>query len=209
MTVLNFFFSEVFFILILPILQVLGLAYALGGYPVGLKVGIVNQEVTNELNCITFLQGNSSFIDSHYDCIFNYASCHFINEIRDEDAIKIYYNSEEEALRDAKRGKLTGVVSVSSNFSEYLMVLGSGVDREDDLPEGYINIRLDQSDMQITTFLQYRLYRSFQRFNKKMLKGCGLNEKLADLPMKFNTDYGSLENNFKLSIFPPIIMQLS
>lgn len=119
----------------------------------------------------------------------------------------MYYDSHDEAYRDAKRNKITGFVEISPHFTD--IMLGSKSDEKKDHLGNYgIDIHMDQTDLQITSFLEYRLYKAYESFNKKLLKRCGLNENLENVPMKFEKPiYGSFMSDFKNSMAPPTILQ--
>jgi hypothetical protein len=189
----------------LPILQILGLAYAVGGLPIGLKLGIINNEVTNSSMCNYYVKKSLSVLNADENCSVDYASCHFLNEIQENDIEKVYYNTFQEALMDAKRGRVSGIISIHHNVSELLTKMLMTGDFE-----SYIEINLDQSSLQLTTFLQTRLFRAYERFNERLLRNCKMNEKLWSIPVDFSeTFYGAIESDFKATLFPSVILQLS
>lgn len=75
------------FLFFFPIFQLICFYVAVGGNPIGLKVGIVNDEVNNFDDCF-----NSSLITTYvhdYSCDLHKVSCRFINQINDSVAIKV------------------------------------------------------------------------------------------------------------------------
>jgi hypothetical protein len=137
-----------------------------------------------------------------------YASCDLLSEITDDTAIKTYYDSYDEAYRDAKRNKITGFVEISPHFTEVMLRSKLEVKQNNHLDSYGIDIHLDQTDLQITSFLMYRLYKAYESFNKKLLKRAGLNENLESVPMKFEEPiYGSFMSDFKNSMAPAAILQ--
>lgn len=204
---LNVFFYSTFIASLFLLCAIMATFYfGPGRHPEGLKLGIANYE---EFDCSRFVHENASYKDHNDDCIFTHASCHFINEIRDNVATKIFYNSFDQAFQDAKKGKLIGVIAIKANFSNALKERIINYD-ENAIESSEISVYLDQSDLQITTFLQSRLYKAFQRFNKKLLKGCNHNEKVGEFPLKFETPiYGTFDGDFKISMMPVFLFQLS
>ncbi|CAG9805991.1 unnamed protein product [Chironomus riparius] len=198
--------AEVFFILILPVLQTLAFVYGIGSYPTGQKIGIINHEISDFTSCSPALLQNASYLNLNDTCVYNdKASCHLLNEIHDKDIKKLFYGSYEDALKDAKRGKLTGILEFSENFTDVIM--NPRDDETSTVREG-IAIHLDQSQFQTTTFVQYRLLNAYQKFNKKLHKGCNENEKVGELPMNFNESmFGTLDDDFKKTMFAPLMMQ--
>lgn len=59
----------------------------MGGFPEGLKLGIVNDEVEFISECSN--QSLKTFHIQDYDCYLNKISCRYINEINDSVAIKV------------------------------------------------------------------------------------------------------------------------
>ena len=109
-------------------------------------------------------------MDLNDTCVYNdKVSCHLLNEIHDKDIKKLFYGSYEEALKDAKKGKLTGILEFSENFTDVMM---NPRDEETSTVRNGIAIHLDQSQFQTTTFIQYRLLNAYQKFNKKLHNGC-------------------------------------
>lgn len=72
-----------------------------------------------------------------------------------------------------------------------------------------IQIYLDEGDFTISSFLRIRLWKAFERFNKKLLRHCNLNDKLEDSPMEIKTLYRQLEDNNIITVMPAMFSQLS
>lgn len=189
-----------------PLLQVLFFYLAIGGYPIGLKLGVVNEEASFS-DC-----HNSSLITTFVHdgtCDYNKVSCRFLNEINDSVAIKVYYNTFAEAFADAKKGKIIGFVNLAKNFTQAIdMVQTNGRFSDDGSAEASrINFYLDQSDIQITLFLQARIYQIYKHFSENLMSDCDLPMKLGDVPVEFEKPiYGSFTADFKHSMAPPMIM---
>lgn len=147
-------------------------------------------------------------MDINDTCVYNEkVSCHLLNEIQDKDIKKVFYDSYDVALKDAKSGTLTGIVVLSENFTDVMM---NPRDEELSTLRDGITIHLDQSQLQTTTFIQYRLLNAYQKFNKKLHNGCDQNEKIGEIPMNFNESlYGTLDDDFKKTMLAPLLLQLS
>lgn len=191
---------------LVPMLQVLFFYMAIGGYPIGLKLGVVNEEASFA-DC-----QNTSLITTfvHDDtCDYNKISCRFLNEINDTIAIKVYYDSFDAAFADAKKGKIIGFLMMAKNFTKSVEVIQDNGRASDDgsAEASRINFYMDQSDIQITLFLQARIYQIYKRFSRNLLSDCQLPEKIGDIPMEFEAPiYGSFTTDFKHSMAPPMIM---
>lgn len=191
---------------LVPMLQVLFFYMAIGGYPIGLKLGVVNNEASFA-DC-----QNTSLITTfvHDDtCDYNKISCRFLGEINDTVAIKVYYDSFEAAYEDAKKGKIIGFLTMAQNFTPAVQaVQDAGRFGDDGSAEASrINFHLDQSDIQITLFLQARIYQIYQKFSQSLLSDCQLPLRLGSSPISFEKPvYGSFTTDFKHSMAPPMIM---
>lgn len=123
----------------------------------------------------------------------------------------MFYDSYDEAYRDAKKGRIIGFFEISPHFTD--IMLRSKVEEkiQNRLSESAaIDIHMDQTDLQITSFLQYRLYKAYESFNKKMLRRLDINENLENVPMKFEKPiYGSFMSDFKNTMAPATIMQIA
>jgi hypothetical protein len=189
---------------IVPILQIVFFYMAIGGYPIGLKFGVINEEVAQYEDCF-----NTSLITTiaHDDtCDLNKVSCRFLHELNDSIAVKVPYTSYDEAFKDAKKGKIIGFMYFARNFTESLdSVQASGRFADDGSAENSrIAIRMDQSDLQLTFFLQARFYMTYKKFSQSMMADCNLPIKLGDIPVSFEEPiYGSFTTDFKHSMAPP------
>lgn len=134
------------------------------------------------------------------------ASCDLLYEITDDIATKIFYNSFDVAYHDAKHGLVTGFLEIPQNFTD-MMVRSKSEDGDDDFKQG-IDVHMDQTDLQITTFLQYRIIKAYGDFNKKFLRRLELNERLDDSLMKFEKPiFGNFMSDFRNSMAPATILQ--
>lgn len=192
---------------IVPMLQVVFFYLAIGGNPIGLKLGVVDDEIMNYEECF-----NSSLITTfiHDDtCDLQKVSCRFIHELDDSIAIKQYYKTYDEAFTAAKKGQIIGFIYFARNFTESLNAVQEQGRFADDgsADNSRIQIRMDQSDLQLTFFLQARFYQLYKTFAQNMMADCQLPIKLGTIPISFEEPiYGNFDNDFKNSMAPPMIM---
>ncbi|KAL7037052.1 hypothetical protein ACKWTF_009053 [Chironomus riparius] len=203
--------GEITFTILLPVVQVICFVFGMGGNPMGLRLGIVNYEVTDQTICSKYLYSTNYELNST-SCSFQRLSCYFLNEIQDESAIKVYYDSLEEAYKEAKAGKTFGFLSISSNFTGVINERKNDwqyiTEYENFTDANLIQIHLDESDYTISLFLHIRLMKAFERFNKKVLRDCDLNDKLEDIPMEINTLYRRLEDDNIATGMPALFSQV-
>ncbi|KAG5680648.1 hypothetical protein PVAND_010142 [Polypedilum vanderplanki] len=182
------------------------LMFGPGSDPRGLKIGIVNKEVLDPSYCKDYLRQNISYRNEFNDCIYEHLSCHFLNEIQDEDFIKVHYNNFNDSYKDAKQGKLIAVLEIQRNFSEALQYLHENFNANG-IEFSQVGVHLDQTDMQISTFVHNRLMKAYFKFAEKVMVGCKYNKDFVKPPLNISPMFGSLYKSFKKSILPLFILQ--
>ena len=180
---------------------------AVGGNPIGLKIAIVDDEVSSFKDC-----QNSSLITSFVHdntCDLHKVSCRFINHINDSVAIKHYYNTFEEAYADARKGKIMAVIYFAKNFTESLANIR---DDGEGAPDGSflnseIQIYMDKSDQQLTFFLEKKLRQTYLEFAENLMADCELPIKLGNVPIDFlQPIYGSHDGVYTDYMAPGVVM---
>lgn len=195
------------FLTCFPIFQLVCFYVAIGGNPIGLKLGIVDDELSNFNEC-----WNSSLITTNIvndTCDLNKISCRFINHINDSVAIKHYYDSFEKAYADAKRGKVIGVVYFARNFTESMKELRDEASFASDgsFDSSEIKIYMDKSDQQLTFFLEKKLLQTYKEFIEKLMGDCNYPIKAGNVPIDFlDPIYGSFDGVYTDYIAPGVVM---
>lgn len=195
------------FLLFFPIFQLVCFYVAVGGNPIGLKLGIVDDEINSFKDC-----ENASLITSYVHdntCDLHKVSCRFINQINDSVAIKHFYKSFDEAYADARRGKVMGVIYFAKNFTESLTEIrddgrnaaeGSFINSE-------IQIYMDKSDQQLTFFLEKKLRQTYLEFAQGLMGDCEFPIKMGNIPIDFmNPIYGSFDGVYTDYMAPGVVM---
>lgn len=78
---------------------------------------------------------------------------------------------------------------------------------EDDYSDdGIIQVFLDQTDLQKTSYIQRKLYETYQKFTEKLMSDCGKSKKAGNTPILFEAAFGDLNFDLKLTIIPGIIL---
>lgn len=180
---------------------------AIGGNPIGLKIGIVDDEIASYRDCT-----NSSLISTFVHdgtCDLHKVSCRFLNELDDDVAIKVFYDTFEEAYADARKGKVIGIIHFAANFTESLTEVHDLRGKADDVSRNNSKMKfyMDQTNQQLTFFLQRRLYDVYKQYSQNMLIDCELPRKLDNVPVEFlQPIYGTYEADFKQTMAPAMIM---
>lgn len=204
--------AGMFFLFCFPIFQLVCFYVAVGGNPIGLKLGIVSDELDSYKDCF-----NESLTTLYFDkddnttCLLNKLSCRFINGLNESVAIKQYYNTYEEAYADAKRGKTWGFIHFAHNFTNsYMAIRDEGKDADPDtFYSAEISVYLDKSDQQLTFFLEKKLAETYQEFSQALMRDCQYPEKLGNIPMNFKDPiYGSFDDEYTSFIAPGVVMTM-
>lgn len=98
-----------------------------------------------------------------------------------------------------------GFFYFSANFTESFFALKS-FDELDYTDDGIIQIYLDNTDLQIVTFLQRKIYAAYHTFVEQLMTGCEKSQKAGSVPMTFDTFHGSLDDEMKHSIVPGLLI---
>lgn len=193
--------------LIIPIVSLVCFYNTVGGDPIGLKLGIVDNEITNFNECNDPLNKMTTIAD--YTCRVNKISCRFINTIKDSTATKVFYKNFDEAYRDVLSGKILGIINFESNFTSSMRPLNELQGYvENYTSNGEVQVFLDQTDRQITLFIKSRLYETFHDFIKELMEDCGKSKKVGSLPIEVNKLFGGTTDENRRTMIPGIIMTL-
>lgn len=179
----------------------------IGGDPIGLKIGIVNDEVESFADCSDPLLKMTTMDDE--TCRVNKISCRFINSLDDRTAEKIFYENFEKAYEDAKRGEISGIIHFEANFTSTMKPLLEFSELlRNYSTDGEIEVFLDQSDRQITYFLQQHLYSTFEAFLEELMEDCGREKRVGSIPMQFNAMFGSFKDESRRSMTPGALISI-
>ncbi|XP_071625773.1 ABC transporter G family member 23 [Temnothorax longispinosus] len=190
-----------FFIIALPVAQIVLFCISIGKDPVGLKLAIVNNELNNSTQPCTFGTG----------CDWSLLSCRYLQHLQKKTIQFLPYDSDEEATNAVTRGWAWGAITFPSNYSEALM---ARIDYGRDAAEWDINfaemkIVMDMSNQQIGQLLQRDLLYAFQDFAKEVTVACNYSEKLTSIPINFKQPiYGPMNPNFTDFAAPGIILTI-
>ncbi|XP_014615605.1 PREDICTED: ABC transporter G family member 20 [Polistes canadensis] len=189
------------FIFALPVMQVILFCLAIGRDPIGLKLAIVNHEMSYENMTCPFTDG----------CDFSFLSCRYLRFLDNETIIKNYYPDPGEAQEAVRNGEAWGMLYFTENFTDALVArMALGRDSDDEtLDQSEIRVWLDMSNQQVGLMLMRDLQYSYRDFAKELLTACNENSKLADVPIQFKKPiYGSNEPSFTDFVAPGVILTI-
>ncbi|XP_046464439.1 ABC transporter G family member 20-like [Daphnia pulex] len=189
-----------FFIFLIPAIQVILSCLSLGGDPSYLKLAIVNDELDPSQDRIC---------NYTTTCTYSMFSCRYLRFIDNTTVIQVPFQSVSEALDAVKRGKVWGVVHFPQNFTDELVVRradGKFADKETILASR-IAITLDSSSQQISLSLKQSLIEAFEDFSKNILAACSYEPTALGIPVTFlDPIFGENEPSFVEFITPGIIL---
>ncbi|KAL5282687.1 hypothetical protein ACFFRR_005643 [Megaselia abdita] len=201
--------SGIIFMLMFPLIQLSCFYLAIGKTPTNLRIGIVNEEVDDIHNC--FNSSMKTVTAYNETCEFNKVSCRYIKELGDGTAHRIYFKTKEDAFDAARRTDVIGFLHFSHNFSESLQErLNDGRFASNAAFEyGQLNVRLDQTDQQISYFLERRLREAFENFLANLLEDCGIPRGIAGSPVHIMKPiFGTLDSQFQQYVAPGVVMTM-
>lgn len=207
-TLINFNFQlsisrGVLFLTLLPIVALSMFLIAVGSYPEQVNLAIINNDITAAESCSDLHKTTTEDF-----CNLGSVSCKFLAELTSGFSLKFYGNISE-ALKDAKRGKATAIISFNANFSEsYSKILLQSSDDIDDstIDESQIEITMDQTNYVIVSYFKYTIANAYKRFARELGKECNVtNEKLGQSPLVFQTP---IFGKFDLDVKPSMIFAL-
>lgn len=171
--------------MLVPLISVLMFYNAIGRNPIGLKIGIVNQEIDEYNNCSNFdvkRVGN--------DCIMNNISCLFLSTIPNDVGDKVIYPTLEKAFNDEEKGLIHAVIHFHSNFTksvEYSLTNSNTIiDQHGQIRDSSarkINVFIENFIPHHRFYLHWRLQVAYDEYSKQLMRQCGYPEKLEILPL--------------------------
>jgi len=153
------------FIFLLPAIQVVFFCVAIGQDPTGLKLGLVNHElsVLGLGKCPLLLE----------ECSYDNLGCRVFNGGGDTVEFE-KYKTEEKGLMDVEKGELWGLIVVQANFSvafrKRLMTMTHLTNQT--IMDSSLSIRLDMSNQQVAFTLQQWILKSVDNFTSSLLRSC-------------------------------------
>lgn len=168
-----------------PIIQLLFFYWAVGGNPIGLKIGIVNEEIKSYDDCLDKSLITAATAD--YRCRLYKVSCQFLIELHDDVAIKIFYKNLSDAKADAKKGKIIGIIHFASNFTDSLQTVHKLRKHADkgSRTNGKINFYLDQTNQQLSVYIMRKLYETYTSYSETTMVSCKLPKRLYNIPIEY------------------------
>ena len=206
----------------IPLISIIGLHYSIGGNPHGLQLGIVDEEIESFDEC--FVPSMTRIQIRNYQCKAQKVSCHFLRGIEDDFVLKVglfidflelflislfmqkFYSNQRKAFDDVKKGKIIGFISFARNFSSDFFMFRNH-NQITFQGSGTIQVHLDNTDLQIVSYLQKNIIKIYHNFIDRLAVSCRKSRGVGNItPMIFQTFHGSMFDEFKRSMVPGLLM---
>ncbi|CAH0597662.1 unnamed protein product [Chrysodeixis includens] len=204
-------FGALAFIVGLPVSQMIFFCLAIGHYPVGLPIAVVNYEV-DSMNALCDYEKTSCPQDPNtYEWNLTRFSCQYLDFLSNRQSNLVRYPSKELAMAEAARGKARAVLVFHSNFSESLMqritdprhVTNWTVKNSD------MEAHMDVTDKQVEWMLYRDLQLAFMDASEQLANVCNLPTRIMSIPVHFNKPiYGLDVPNFTDFAGPGVILTI-
>lgn len=191
------------FLLLLPIVQCTLFDMTVGRDPLGLRVGIVNDELLHGRSDCYFMHNES--------CPVSYpASCRYMDALEKKQMRLIVYDDIESARAAAEHNHIWGFMHISQNYTEALHERISLNTHTSDiaLSNSEVDVWMDMSNQYIGNLLRRDMYFAYMEFLEELYKDCDWPEQASRIPIAFNKAiYGSIYPSFS-DFAVPAVLQL-
>lgn len=192
--------SVMLFITGLPVVQIILFCVTFGHDAKGLHLAYVNDELNFTTDCMP-VEG----------CSYHLLSCQFLDSLRLRDIILDRFELEDEALEAVQKGRAWGALHFSHNYSENLRERIEDVRYASELvlDQSSVMVHMDMSNQHIGHLLKRDLVVSYIDFAQKYLGSCGVNPKVATIPVRFEKPvYGDQIPDFTNFAAPGVILTI-
>lgn len=111
-----------------------------------------------------------------------------------------FYESYDEAFRDAKKRKILGFLYFSSNFTTSLPLFNDAGVEDDLTDDGTVQVFLDNTNMQEQTLIKKELYDTYQRFIEGLMTDCDKAKAAGNTPITFESLFGEINFDMKITM---------
>ncbi|XP_026729160.1 ABC transporter G family member 20 [Trichoplusia ni] len=204
-------FGALAFIVGLPVSQMIFFCLAIGHYPVGLPIAVVNYEVNSTNPLCEYNKDVCPQDPNTYEWNLTRFSCEYLDFLSTRQSNLITYPSKELAMAEAEKGKARAVLVFHSNFSESLMqritdprhVTNWTVKHSD------MEAHMDVTDKQVEWMLYRDLQLAFMDASEHLATVCDLPTRIMSIPVHFNKPiYGLDVPNFTDFAGPGVILTI-
>ncbi|KAK9499328.1 hypothetical protein O3M35_002381 [Rhynocoris fuscipes] len=193
------------FLLTLPIVISALFVLTIGRDPLGLKLGVVNEELPDGIDVCNRFAANLT-------CSLEYPmSCKFLDTLEKKQINLIGYRDHESARRGVERNHVWGYLYFSRNYTEALFerIISNLRASDESLNTSELKIWMDMSNQYIGNLLKRDMYFGYLSFLEHVYKTCDWPPEAATVPITYeDAVYGSNTPSFT-DFAVPAVIQLS
>ncbi|CAL8138000.1 unnamed protein product [Orchesella dallaii] len=191
------------FLICVPAIQACLFCLAVGNDPKPLPFGVVNEDVNITHPCLP--TGEDEGV-----CLIENLSCQYIDKIPIDHISLSFYPSAKEAKESLLMGRIWGYMMFPQNYSQNFFLRatsGSQFFDNETFAGSNIIFEMDATSKQITATLIKVFGDTYKSFSQHLLRGCGYDERLADVPMQFLPPvYGDYSAGFRDFLAPSLVL---
>ncbi|GBP06186.1 ABC transporter G family member 20 [Eumeta japonica] len=200
------------FIVGLPLSQIVLFCLAIGHYPVGLPIAVVNYEVgENDTTVKCHFTDDCSQDPDTFEYNVTRFSCQYLDSLSKRQSNLIGYPSERAAMEAVRRDKVRAILIFPANFSESLQERLQDQRSVDDyvINSSVIQVHLDNTDKEVEWMLSRDVQLAFLDAAVHLAEICHLPRKMFTVPIHFNNPiYGLKIPNLTDFAGPGVILTI-
>ncbi|XP_072934149.1 ABC transporter G family member 23 [Epargyreus clarus] len=206
-------FGLLAFIIGLPVSQMVFFCLAVGHYPVGLPIAVVNYELgPNNTEVLCSYDKDSCPQDPEtYDWKLTRFSCMYLDYLSKRQGNLLLYPDKEQAMFEAAHGKARVVLVFPANFSHNLQERVKDPRHADNftIDNSEMEVHMDDTDKQVEWMLGRDLQLAFMEATEYMCDLCNLPHRMLSIPVLFHDPvYGLRVPNFTDFAGPGVILTI-
>ncbi|KAF9823652.1 hypothetical protein SFRURICE_019159 [Spodoptera frugiperda] len=188
-------FGALAFLLGLPVSQMIFFCVAIGHYPVGLPIAVVNYEVNSTDTLCDYNKNVCPQDPNTYEWNLTRFSCEYLDFLSKRQSNLISYPTKEIAINEAQHGKARVVLVFHSNFSESLQLRITDPRHSNKwtVQNSDIETHMDDTDKQVEWMLSRDIQLAFMEATEHLAKVCDLPPRIMSIPVTFNKPIYGLE----------------
>nr|XP_026498762.1 ABC transporter G family member 23 isoform X3 [Vanessa tameamea] len=200
------------FIIGLPLSQMILFCLAIGHYPVGLPIGIVNNEVSpNDTDVLCDYSKSCPQDPDTWEWNLTRFSCRYLNFLSQRQNNLVLFPTKEIAMTESVKGKARAVLVFPSNFSASLQERMRDPRHADPstIAKSEIEVHMDDTDKQVEWMLNRDIQLAFMETAEDLTTSCGLPKRMMSIPVRFHKPIFGLEiPNFTDFAGPGVILTI-
>ncbi|XP_026754097.2 ABC transporter G family member 23 [Galleria mellonella] len=204
-------FGVLAFIIGLPVIQMTLFCLAVGHYPVGLPIAVVDYETNSNMTLCDYNMDACPQDKESYEWNLTLFSCRYLEALKKRQSNLIYYPTEESAMSDARKGNAKIVIVIPKNFTESLQDRMTDPRHADSftIDNSVIDVHLDDTNKQMEWILSKDLSLAFAETVDRLAEVCQLPSRIFSLPVHFHDPiYGVTDSDFTDFAAPGVILTI-